>query len=191
MNLKKGMILLSVLLLFCLSFIIVVIAGFILFFDPSIGETTKTDPKALGNYNHYVENVLLSDLKGLLPSESTSDRNDQSYLYWYSGSLGGSQFCIALNSQFEDEAAFDAERARIEALSAHSEEISDEEKIYYIKGTAENISNLLDDEVFDGIHYQFEIAIVNSESQSVEYFTAYVIEGLMRTPFIEEFFNKV
>ena len=191
MNLKKGMILLSVLLLFCLSFITVVV-GFMFFLDPPIGETTETDPKALGNYNNYVENALLSDFKGSLPTAGAPGRNDQRYLYWYGCSVfGDPQFCVNLTSRFEDATAFNTEWARIEELSVCFEEISDKEKIYFINGTSENISKLLDDEIFDGTPYQFEIVIVNSELQSMEYFSAFLWEGQTRTPFIEEFFNKV
>ena len=140
--------------------------------SPMIGEVDVEDPTEYLECGAYVLELLRSEYAGTLPDALPSDA-EAAYWYHYACALfGDPEFSIYLKLRYHDPDGYARERERI----AEGAQLPDS-GIFLVSGTDEDVEEYLDDQIFDGKSYNFEVVRFEEESLTVEYYAAKLWDG--------------
>ncbi|MBP3538644.1 MAG: hypothetical protein J6J62_02245 [Oscillospiraceae bacterium] len=138
----------------------------------ALGKTLKAD--SYGDWGRKTKAILSENFNGFLPEVAVAQNYGQNYYYKYKQApLGDANFVIYIEIALPDDAAFNNFLAGYEIDSIESRSMSNE-TVYFIQGDAESIAEYLDDEIYDGMYYNFELISVDKNSLTVEFLSAQV-----------------
>ena len=145
---------------------------------PPIGKTRSDDSLHYLECNDYVLNVLKDYYVGILPSK-IDVQGKLEYHYRYSCAiLGDPNFSIFLSMKYDDEDKYNEEIARIEHLvNAHTTAELLCDSTYILTGTKQDIEKALDNQIYNGLRFNFEIVHCDEQNLKVWFYLAQVWDG--------------
>jgi len=152
-----------------------ILAGVLILLISMGGCNAKScDSVAYGDWNAGTKNILANQFKGTLPDGVTAQEHIQSIYYKFSHALlGDENFVICVELQTPDEAAFEK---YLESCTGKSEAVySHEELCYYlVQCSNESVADYLDDKLYDGMFYNFEIVLADRNDFTIQTLAAHV-----------------
>lgn len=128
-----------------------------------------------GLWSSSTKSILREDFTSSLPDEQTVCNYGKTYYYTSTqGLLGDLNFVINVVLQFDDKANYESELSKYTILCQDVIEKTDNTLHYVIQGSSEQATEYLDDKVYDGMFYNFEIVSANLEDHSISYINAHV-----------------
>lgn len=135
---------------------------------------TSSNSIAYGDWNTSTKSILATQFEGVLPDEITAQKYLQSHSYQFSqGVLGDPNFVIFVALQMPDEAAYDA---YLENCASKAAPVLSQDGIafYPVQCTSESVADYLDDKVYDGMFFNFEIVLGSRDDLSIRILAAHV-----------------
>ena len=153
------------------SFLVIILLSISL-----LSACSRTHSENINDYfcwNNKTNTILRSHFNNTLPEKSLVDHYGTNYYYNLSqGILGNPNLVIYVSVQFPDDSGYQSE---IDKLNLSADSIQDENvSIYFIQGTQQDIDEYTDENIYDGMFYNFEIIITNDESNEISFINAYV-----------------
>lgn len=146
------------------------------------------------NYGQWKDstNSILTDsfCKSLPSSQKVREYGKHYYFKREQALLGDENFVIRVILQFDNKAIYERE------LINHTKDYwpfmleSDSATQYLIQGSSEAIQDYLDDEVLDGMFYNFEIVSTNADDYSISFISAHVWD-YYTDPILSEYLQQV
>lgn len=147
--------------LFIIIFLLSIVAALIIWIGPRAESTNLSD---YGEWIGATERILNQDFHGTLPSKEAMEEQGVDYYYKYYEAMGGDpNFLIYVELSFPDRASFETEVAKYAPFSAISV-MTGEERVYPIQFSEADIQGFLDEKIYDGMYYSFEIAAADGKS---------------------------
>ena len=145
---------------------------------PPVGEARSDDSLHYLECNDYVLSILGNSYVGILPSE-IDEQGKPEYHYRYSCAVfGDPNFSIFLSMKYDDEEEYNKEIARIDHLMnecTNTELICD--STYILTGAKQDIEKALDDQIYDGLRFNFEIVHCDEQNLKVWFYLAQIWDG--------------
>lgn len=140
---------------------------------PPMGYENVTDPEKYMEVNWFVNKELNDYFEGSMPKEIPKQSNNVHYYYHYSaGILGDPSFLLDLSLVYNSDTLYSSENTRLGSLCHGNITTTNGCKYYLIQFKKEDLQNYMDDEIYDGLSYNFEIAAANDLQKSIEYLSA-------------------
>lgn len=138
----------------------------------SANHANITSKEKYGQWNDEVKNLLNSDFKGSLPNKSLVDKYCMEYHYTYDHAPAGDPaFNIYADLHIDDINDFSDEIIRF----SNYDFVNKNGIIYYlINFNSEDLNELLNNEIYDGMYFVFEVAAVDEQKQEIRYLSSYV-----------------
>ena len=155
-------------------------------------ENVIKDIKQYLQVNSDVSKELEDCFCGFLPESNVIEQDSAEYYYAYQNpALGNSSFVIYLKTEIKDSTKWLTEKERILSLSDQVV-YNDGQLVLCFAGDLDNaIKAYTDDEVLDGLHIKFEIAIIDEQTETIEYLVASQRDGNKRSETILQVLEKV
>lgn len=135
-------------------------------------EHSKT--KIFGNWNESTDNILEEQFYGFLPEKSTAEKYGQNYYYKFvQAVLGDANFVIYIDIVLPDTTTFENLCSQYE-LNSKEMITLDNQEFYFIQCIPESVSEYLDDKIYDGMYYNFEIIAINRSNYTISFLSAHV-----------------
>lgn len=145
--------------------------------DPPVGSALNRDIANYMQYNAYVLDALDCYYAGALPAQ-VEQKNVRDYCDWYQCALlGDPNFSIYLSLQFDAIEDYQAEIARIEALIDPETNASISDAPLFLRGSAQDIQEILNDQILDGLFYRFELVQCNESMHRIDLYAAQIWDG--------------
>ena len=171
--------------------IVGIIVMLCLLFSSGVGDNSPTtDIAKYGRWNKTTKNILSEDFHNSLPEETLVAKYGKTYYYsFWQALLGYPQFTIKVVLEFPDQKSFDEETQKIaERFKSIGEE--DGATYYSVLLSSEYISKYFDDEVLDGMCYNFEGIVVNEASYTITFLCARAWDGQFKDDVAVDFLNN-
>ena len=140
----------------------------------------------------FVSKELSISFNGILPEQNTLNQDSARYYYSYNSPLlGNRSFVIYLNNMIADPNEYSKERERIISLSDGVISDNKERVVYYVGDLKSAIQLYADDKIQDGMSIRFELAIVNEQTESIEYLVALQQDGAKQSEIILSVLSKI
>ena len=152
----------------CLMILVIVFQG-----CNAYRETTA-DLSDYGRWNSFTKETLQDCFLNPLPNCETVERYGTSYYCQSIQSLlGDPNFVIHLSLQIPDEVQYQKE---LENFTAQLDEpvVIGAVHYYLVQCSRDDVLSYLDDEVYDGMFYNFEIISANPEENTISFISAHV-----------------
>ena len=158
---------------FIIILIIVLSLIFFLFRDTEKSSTNILD---YGRWNSTVKNTIIDQFNRSLPEKQTMIDYGQYYYYRSkTAMLGDLNFIVYAVLQFEDQKNFEKELIKYDDMLYRGASIKKNDIVYYvIQGSENEALEFLNDKIYDGISYYFEIISINEKQKSISFINAYV-----------------
>ena len=160
--------------------------------DPPINSTVIDDEQRYLQVNKYVDQMLHEHFLGMLPSTDLVNSERSDYHYEYSCSvLGEPSFLIHCTVKFDSAESLSKETGRLNKISNEIYSLKDNRILFYVKPDANNLDRYLDDMINDGLSFCFEMALLDENSNSIEYLTALQQDNQMKSDIIIKFVELI
>ena len=143
-----------------------------------------------GDWNDRTKAILAKQFEGILPNNISEQKNIQSYHYKFSQAVFGDEnFVICVGLQAPDETAFDkyVDNYASELTSSFSQ---DDMTYYLFQYSSESVADYLDERIYDGAFYNFEIALVSKNDLTIQILAAHVWD-YYRDEVLVDFLTKI
>ncbi|MGN0478246.1 MAG: hypothetical protein ACI4GO_02315 [Hominenteromicrobium sp.] len=138
--------------------------------DPPVGKTETTGISRYGNYDSFAAEKLNTEFAGCLPEKVPDGSMDTDYFYTYQCALfGDPSFAVRLNVTFQSRESYEAELARIQALPCKSVSSLEGRSLYVLNGDQTDAERYLDEEIYDGLFFVFELAAADDKTWTIQY----------------------
>ena len=125
-------------------------------------------------WENSTKRILSESFSDSLPSNEAASQYGQSYYYKSAKALfGDKQFVIMVTLKFDDTASYEKELAKYKDADSHPT-ISDGTMYYALQYSEAFASEYLNDEIDDGVYYDFEIVSANNNDLTIRYVNAHV-----------------
>ena len=179
-------------LIILISLIFVVDCFFSSCSDPQINHTVIEDLDGYLRVNNFVEDSLQKDFKGILPKREQIKSPNAKYYYEYECGLDLPSYTIYLCDTHSNLDSFSEEIKRIENLSFLQVPLNQHETLFLFDPTIYHSAyNYMDDEIYDGLWEFFETVIVNTQTITIEYLTAYHQDNREKSEIIDYFAQAI
>lgn len=132
------------------------------------------ETNSYGNWEKETKVILSQNFNGFLPKPADAKDYGQNYYHNYKQALlGDVNFIIYIEITLPNVETFRDFLSDYKLESIESRFINNE-KVYFVQGNAESISEYLDDEIYDGMFYNFELVFVDESSLTVKFLSARV-----------------
>ena len=149
-----------------------------LFVLSSCSKNNNTNINDYGHWSNAVKSVLNEDFDKSLPDEQTVCAYGETYYYnKKQGVLGDLNFVIYVVLQFDDKTSYESELSKYTRLCIDNDNnvAKTEDTLHYvIQGSTKNALEFLDDKIYDGMFYNFEIISASPEDFSITFVNAHV-----------------
>lgn len=154
--------------LFCIILIV------LLSFGSLYGDVVVTDLNSYDEWNIATKKIVREQFDNNFPNVEFARKYCRDYYYSYKQAfLGDQNFIIYANFEIPDKNDY---KSKIKTFDKFESLFynNDSEMYIFLQGDEKDMSLYLDDELLDGMFYDFEIIVANNNSQTIHYLIAHV-----------------
>ena len=171
-------------------FVAILISMLSLTIEYSINNFAETDIEKYGDWNNKTKAILTEDFNGLLPYGYIFQNNLKDYCYCFNQGIAlDSNFVIYATFEFDNKETF-ASQIDIAERKTKNTLTSSNFTYLIVQGSEDDVLAFSDTEILDGYFYNFEIVIVDNESNSISYLVSRVWD-YYKNPELSKLLNNI